>query len=66
MSDPFAQRKLRIHTKGMQADDIHHEGLLEQNQIQDIPLEKVYEWVRTGKWKQKHFLRWAKAVRLTD
>lgn len=34
--------------------------------IADIPLEKVYEWVRTGLWKQKHFLRWAKVVRLIE
>ncbi len=34
--------------------------------IADIPLEKVYEWVRAGLWRQKHFLRWAKVVRLTE
>lgn len=34
--------------------------------IADIPLEKVYEWIRAGLWKQKHFLRWAKVVRLIE
>lgn len=66
MSDPFEQQRVRIHNKGIKAVDIHHEGLLTDDQIADIPIEKVYEWVRTGQWKQKHFKRWLKVLRVIE
>jgi len=31
-------------------------------EIQDIPLEKVYEWIKTGAWNQKGWKRWLKAL----
>ena len=34
--------------------------------IADIPPEKVNEWVKTGKWSQRHFLRWLKVLRVIE
>ncbi len=39
---------------------------LEDQQIQDIPVENVYAWVKTGAWKQKHFKKWLKAMRVIE
>lgn len=39
---------------------------LSNEQIADIPLEKVYEWVKTGKWKQRDFFKWLKALRVIE
>ena len=54
----------RISRKGIQASDIKHKDLLSLEQIQDIPIDCVYMWVRTGDWKQKDFNRWLKALRV--
>jgi hypothetical protein len=56
----------RITRKGLRATDIKHKGLLSQEQIQDIPIDRVYMWVRTGDWKQKDFNRWLKALRVVE
>jgi hypothetical protein len=50
----------------VKAEDIKHKDRLTPEQIGAIPLEQVYEWVRTGAWKQRDFLRWCWAVQLTD
>lgn len=39
---------------------------LTDDQIADIPLEKVYEWIKTGQWKQRDFFKWLKALRVTE
>ncbi len=44
------------------AEDIFHPGRLTDEQIADIPHEKVYEWVKTGIWKKKHFDMWLRAL----
>lgn len=54
----------RISRKGIQASDIKRKELLSLEQIQDIPIDRVYMWVRTGDWKQKDFNRWLKALRV--
>lgn len=50
----------------MKAEDIRHEGRLTDDQIADIPIEKVYEWVRTGCWKKKHFEKWLRVIRVIE
>lgn len=54
----------RIHTKGIKAEDIYHPNRLSVEQIQDIDLDRVYEWIRTGAWKRKHFNIWLKSIRV--
>jgi hypothetical protein len=56
----------RITRKGLRATDIKHKDLLSREQIQDIPIDRVYMWVRTGDWKQKDFNRWLKALRVVE
>ncbi len=51
---------------GVKADDIKHPNRLTDDQIADIPVEKVYEWVKTGAWKQKDFKRWLKVLRVIE
>lgn len=59
-------RQLRIEKQIFKADDIKHSHVLTDNQICDIPIEKVYEWTKTGKWKQKDFKKWLKALRVIE
>ena len=56
----------RVSRGNMKPTDIKHKDVLSRQQIQDIPLPKVYQWVRTGEWKPKDFMKWAKAVRLIE
>ncbi len=58
--------KSRIIRRGIQASDIKRKELLTTEQIQDIPLDKVYMWLRAGDWKQKDFNRWLKALRVIE
>lgn len=58
--------QVRISTKGIRADDIKHENLLSDQQISDIDVERVYEWVRTGAWKQKDFKKWLRVIRVIE
>lgn len=51
-------------TNRMSSTDIKHKDMLNLSQIQDIPLDKVYEWVKTGKWNMKDFNKWLKALRV--
>lgn len=52
--------------KRIKAEDIRHEGRLTDDQIAEIPIEKVYEWVRTGQWRQKDFQRWLRVLRVIE
>lgn len=45
-------------TDYIRADDIKHPGRLTPEQISSIPVAIVFEWVKTGKWKKKDFVRW--------
>lgn len=53
---------------GSKADHIKQGGpfALTTEQIMDIPIEKVYEWVKTDKWKMKDFKKWLKAIRVIE
>lgn len=61
MSFEAMRERLKTHYK---ANDIKHSGFLTDEEIQDIPVEKVYEWVKTGQWKQSHFKKWLKTMRV--
>lgn len=50
----------------VKAIDIKHRGRLTDDQIADIPIEKVYEWVKTGQWKQRDFRHWLKVMRVVE
>jgi hypothetical protein len=57
----------RIAEKKYKATDMYHDTgpyALSTEQIQDIPVENVYMWVRTYEWKQRHFKKWLKAMRV--
>jgi hypothetical protein len=53
---PFVVRANHIKTKGFLTND----------QIADIPVEKVFEWVRTGQWKQADFKTWLRVIRVIE
>ena len=54
----------RIATKGIHASDIKHTGLLTDDEIAFIPIEKVYEWIKTGQWKLRDYKTWLKTIRV--
>lgn len=56
--------KQRISNKKFKAVDIKHKDRLSVEDIQDIPIEKVYEWVKTSQWKQADFKKWLKGIRV--
>jgi len=58
--------RVRIAKKGIQADDIKHDGLLEDDEIAYLDTDKVYQWVKTGKWKAKDFNKWLKVLRVIE
>lgn len=35
-------------------------------EIQDIPVERVFEWVKTGAWSVRDFRKWLQAIRIID
>lgn len=57
-----------LEFKRAKADHIKQGGTLalSDEQIANIPIEKVYEWVRTGQWRQKHFIKWLKVLRVIE
>jgi hypothetical protein len=56
----------RIATKGIKAEDIKHPNLLTDDQIAGIDTTKIYEWVKTGVWKQKDFKKWLRVMCVID
>lgn len=65
MIDPKNQREAiayRVATKGVRCEDIRHPGRLSEEDIAGIEPSKVYEWVKTGAWKKKDFMRWLDAI----
>jgi hypothetical protein len=47
------------------ASDIYHAATRDED-IANTPIEKVFEWVRIGAWKHKHFKRWLKVIRVIE
>lgn len=56
----------RVANKGIRARDVKIQGLLNDDDIADIAIGKVYEWVRTGQWRAKDFNRWLKVLRVIE
>jgi hypothetical protein len=66
---PLSQHTRKPREDGtfrIKADDIKHQNVLTDDQIASIPVEKVFEWVKTGQWKQKDFRRWLRAMRVIE
>ena len=53
-------------TSYMKAEDIRHAGRLTDDQIADIPIERVYEWIKTGHWKKRNFETWLRVIRVIE
>lgn len=62
----YEEMRARIAKKGVQAGDIKHPGLLTDEQIADIPHDKVFMWVKIGKWKHRDFERWLRVLRVIE
>ena len=58
--------RARISRKGVRAEDIKRQGLLTEDEIAYLPVEKVYAWCRNGDWKQKDFNKWLKVLRVVE
>lgn len=56
----------RIGRGKIHPNDIKHANLLTDDQIADIPYQSVYTWVRNGNWKQRHFHKWLKVMRVVE
>lgn len=56
----------RISNKGIRARDIKVQGLLTDDDIANVEVGKVYEWVRTGQWRARDFNRWLKVLRVIE
>ena len=59
---------LPARPKRHKADDIKHGGALALSdaEIQDIPPDLIFQWVRAGKWKLKDWNKWLKAIRVIE
>lgn len=62
----FDSQRSRIARKGIYAEGIKHAGLLTDDEIATLDVEKVYQWVRQGAWKQKEFKKWLKVMRIIE
>ena len=56
----------RIRRKGVYGTDIHVKDLLTNDEIADLPVEKIHSWIRQGIWTQKDFSRWLKIIRVIE
>jgi len=63
--DQISTNQPQVNFKSFKADHIKH-GHIADDHIADIPIEKVYEWIKTNKWKQKDFIRWLKVLRVVE
>jgi hypothetical protein len=60
------QMRSRINRKGINGNDIKVHKLLTDDEIADLPVEKIHYWVRQGIWNQKDFKRWLKIIRVIE
>lgn len=66
MTKQEEQIRVRIARKGIYAEDMYHEGRLSDDEIAGLDVDKVYSWVRQGAWRQKHFQKWLKVMRVIE
>lgn len=64
--DALNQMRSRISRKGIAGNDIKVKGLLTDDEIADLPVEKIHYWIRQGIWTQKEFKRWLKIIRVIE
>ena len=48
MTKQEEQIRIRIARKGIYAEDIYHAGRLDDEEIANLEIDKVYAWVRQG------------------
>lgn len=65
-TDTIGQMRSRIKRKGINGNDIKVKGLLTDDEIADLPVEKIHYWIRQGIWSQKDFNRWLKIIRVIE
>jgi hypothetical protein len=64
--DTLSQMRSRIKRKGINGNDIKVKGLLTDDEIADLPVEKIHYWIRQGIWTQKEFKMWLKIIRVIE
>jgi hypothetical protein len=64
--DALAQMRSRINRKGINGNDIKVKDLLTDDEIADLPVEKIHFWIRQGIWSQKEFKKWLKIIRVIE
>ena len=64
--DALNQMRSRISRKGINGSDIKVKGLLTDDEIADLPIEKIHFWIRQGIWSQKEFKMWLKIIRVIE
>lgn len=62
----FEQMRMRIKRKGIYGADVKIKGLLTNDEIADLPVEKIHYWIRQGIWSQKEFNMWLKIIRVIE
>ncbi len=66
MTTAVTQIRSRIESGRIFAEDIKHQNRLSEDEIANIDVKLVYEWVRTGQWKAKDFQRWLRVMQVID
>ena len=64
--DALEQMRSRIKRKGINGNDIKVKGLLTDDEIADLSVEKIHFWIRQGIWSQKEFKMWLKIIRVIE
>lgn len=52
--------------KGKHKADYYRVPTVSYAELQELDPLLVYEWVKTGAWKMKHFKRWLVAIRVIE
>ena len=42
------------------------QGSIIERMIADLPIDKIWEWIKTGKWNRKDYLRWFTVIRVIE
>ena len=66
MSNFIEPNRSRIEAGKIRAEDIRHQNRLTDDEIANLDVKLVYEWVRTGQWKPKHFQQWLRVMRVIE
>ena len=58
--DTTSSKKPKLHASHF------YNPKVELEEFADVPYQLVYEWVKTGKWKIKHFSKWLLSIRVLE